>query len=304
VTGDVQAGLRELRAALQSSPRRSDILASAARLELELRRTNAAIDDLRRAVRLDPRSPDVLTLLAISYLDLQRLPDAHAAITRARALRPTSLRLAYTQARIAAAQGDLDGVRRVFREVEQTLGLRPIVAYTALREDLIFALDSAQLRLMLALTPADLDGARGDWALALAEGHTLLGHPAAARAYGDTAAVAYAELQRSVGAHGQPSDASQLVALRGLALAYAGQAAPAVAEAERAVAMTPDFDYALYLAARVHLMTGNWEQALARLERIVRLRFGWYTGAWLRIDGRLSPLRGEPAFQDLVRTTG
>jgi hypothetical protein len=91
-----------------------------------------------------------------------------------------------------------------------------------------------------------------------------------------------------------------LVALHGLALGYANEAAPAVAEAERAARMAPDFGYVVYLAARTLSMSGDRERALTLLGDLVRLRGDIFTPAWLRIDPNLATLRHYPGFERLV----
>jgi TolB-like protein/tRNA A-37 threonylcarbamoyl transferase component Bud32 len=301
VTGNPTAALRELRAGLQVAPRRADLLARAGPLELNLGQVAQGLSDLEQAVRLDPLSPEALAGLAGAYLQLHRLPESEAAITRARALRPSSVALGYQHGFILAAKGDLAGVRRVLQAMEQVLGSRPVVAYVALRENLITLLDSAQLRQLLTLTPADLDYGRADWALALAEGHRLLGNMPKARAYGDTAAVAYAALQRSVGAHLSPDDQAMQYGLRALALAYAGQAVEAAAGVRDAIAAS-DFWYVRHLAARTYLLSGEIEQAIGQLELLIHPKRGpsYYTGAWLKIDPAFARLRGNSRFEQLV----
>ncbi|HEX6104746.1 MAG TPA: protein kinase [Gemmatimonadales bacterium] len=302
VSGDAPAALRELRAGLEVAPGRADLLAGAGSIEVDLGRTEEGLADLEHAARLDPRSPRVLGGLAATYLNLHRIREAEGAVARARALNPGSMALAYTQARILAAKGDLAGLRRVLAAMEQSLGARQVVAYVALREDLITALDSARLRRMLALTPADLDGGRADWALALAQGHQWLGNETAARAYGDTAAAAFAAQQRAVGAHLSPRDRAMQAGLRALALAYAGRAPEAVAEARRTADDPAGDEYVRHLAARAYLLAGRPEQALEQLEVIVSGQLpGFYTRAWLRIDPAFAMLEGHPRFERLVQ---
>jgi serine/threonine-protein kinase len=302
VTGDVQAALRELRAGLEVAPGRADLLAYAGGTELSLGRTEEGLADMEHAARLDPRAPGVLEGLATAYLNIHRLSEAEGAITRARALNPASLSLAYQQARILAGKGDVDGVRRVLSSMEPSQGARRVDAYVAIREDLISILDSTRLRRMLVLTPADLDNGRADWALALAEGHSLLGNRPAARAYGDTAVTAYTTQAREVGGNFTPRDQAMQTGLRALALAYAGRAAEAAAEARRAADDPAGDAYVHHLAARAYLLTGQTGPALHQLELIASGRLpGFYTRAALRMDPAFAALDSQPRFQQLLR---
>ena len=145
VEGNFAEALRDYREALRVQPHRSDLLTSAGTVEMELERWPEAVADLEHATRVDPRSPDAASWLGVAYLRLHRYDDARREVDRARALRPASMSLGYSRARVAAAEGDLAGVRRVFRELEQTAGPRALAAYVALREDLIWALEDDQL---------------------------------------------------------------------------------------------------------------------------------------------------------------
>ncbi len=301
VLGDAAASLREYRAGLQVAPGRADLLSAAAAAELELGRWPEGVANLEHAVRLDPRSADVLGVLGGVYLRLRRYPDARATLDRAWALRPSSMSLAYLRARLAAGEGNLDGVRQIWQTTEQSLGPKPVVAYVALREDLIWTLDDERQRILLGLTPADLDGGRADWALALAETYWLRGDRARARVYGDTAAGAYTA---QLSDWGNRADRGQVVALRAMALAYNGRTAEATAEGERAVGLQPLTQglarpYIENLLARIYLLAGQPDKALDRLEALLRVPDPLSPG-WLRIDPTFASLKGNPRFERLV----
>jgi len=302
VEGDAAGSLAEYREAQRAVPNRSDLLSGAGSAEQQLGRWEDAIADFKRAARLDPRAPDVAMQLSEALLRLRRYPEARAEIERARRLRPNSLSLAYTEARVAAGEGDPAALHEVLRGMDSIAGARAAAAYVALREDLIWALSDAQLRRVTGLTPEDLDGGRGDWGLAVAEAYRFLGDSSRARAYGDSAALAYAG---QLAAWGNRADRGQVMAVRALALAHAGRLREAAAEAKQA-GSTQSLDsgtqgtYVGYTASRVALMGGDRAWAVALLDSILR-RPAQLSRGWLRIDRSLDPLRGEAGFEALAR---
>lgn len=301
VEGDFTRALRDYRDALRGAPHRGDLLSAAGIVEMELDRWPEAVADLEHAARLDPRSPDAASRLGIAYARLRRYPEARREVDRARSLRPASLSLAYTRARIAAAEGDLPGVRRLLRDLERTSGPRAVAAYVALREDLIWALEDDQLRTMTTLTPDDLDGGRADWALALSEAHAFLGDGARSRAYADSAVAAYDTM---LAGWGRRRDRGQIVATRALALAFGGRLRAARAAADEAGALQPlgsglQSPYVAYLRSRIDVMAGDRPAAVARLGALLGYP-GQQSRAWLAIDRTLAPLRGDPGFARLL----
>ena len=262
-----------------------------------------AVADLEHAARLDPRSPDAAGALGAAYLRLRRFDDSRRELDRARGLRPASLSLAYGRMRLAAAEGDLATARRVLREMEPTAGPRAVAAYVALREDLIWMLEDDQLRIMTTLTPADLDGGRGDWALALSEAHRFLGDSMRSRAYADSAVSAY---EAMLARWGNRRDRGQIVVTRALALALAGRMPEARLEADLAGKLQPlgsgqQSPYVAYVRSRVDAMAGDYPRALARLDSVLAGP-AQVSRDWIRIDRTLEPLRGRPGWSALVRT--
>jgi eukaryotic-like serine/threonine-protein kinase len=304
VRGDATSALREYEAGLRAAPNRSDLLALASSAEAILGRSAAALSHLERAARLDPRSADVAARLSGVYFELGRYGEAQAALDRARALRPSSLSLLHDQAALHAAQGDLAGARKALALAYEVTDSTTVVAYVALREFLLWLLDDAQQRLVLTLTPADLDGGRADWALALAETYWRRGDRPKARAYADTASVEYrTDLQHLV----NNGDRAQTAGLQALALAYLGRTQQAIDKADEALnaaKLAPAYisqpSYIQFLLARIHLLAGQPEKALDQLEPLLKTSESRVTPGGLRIDPTFNPLRDNPRFVRLV----
>jgi serine/threonine-protein kinase len=297
VRGDASAALAEYRAALRSAPSRSDLLDAASEAEVDLALWSDAVVDLEQAARVDPQSPDVLNDLGIAYMRLRRFDDARAMFERARVLRPSSMSLAHNRARLAAMEGDLEGIRQVFRTMEEIVGRRRFVAYVALREDLVWALDDEGRRTLLTLKPADLDGSVADLAVARAQVHWLRGERELARVWGDSAAKAFTAL---LAQYGDQLHRNQLIAMRGLGLAYAGRYQEAIAEALRAEREQPkdqnsQMSYVRYAIARIYVLAGQPDGAIDRLEALVS-EPGLRAAGLLRIDPNFDPIRSHPRF--------
>jgi len=297
VGGDPGSALTEYRAALRTAPNRSDLLEASAEAEADLAMWSEAVVDLEQAARVDPQSPDVIGDLGVAYMRVRRYGDARTMLERARALRPGSMSLAHNRARLAAMEGDLDGIRQVFRSMEESVGRRRFVAYVALREDLVWALDDDGRRTLLTLTPADLDGSVADLAIARAQVHWLRGERTLARAWGDSAAAAFTEL---LAQYGDQLHRNQLIAMHGLGLAYAGRYDEAAAEALRSEAERPkdqnsQTSYVRYAVARIFTLAGRPEEAIDRLDALAS-EPGLRAAGLFRIDPSFDPIRHHPRF--------
>jgi eukaryotic-like serine/threonine-protein kinase len=304
VLGNIRGALDEYEAGLRISPSSGDLLGLAADADFTLGRQSAAIERLETAVRLDPRSARLAIALARTYLETRRYVDAQRAVERARALGTSGILAPYTQALLHASTGNLQKAREALRLAYTESDSTTVVAYVAIREELIWLLQDAEQRLLLSLTPAALDSGRADWAIALAQTYWLRGDRYRARAYGDTAAVAFVKLIRQ---RANVADRAQLVGLHGLALAYSGRMHEAKMRGREALAIVQtttapawQLAYIQLQVARIELLAGQSEVAIDRLGFALK-HSGLISAGWLKIDTRFASLRGNPRFERLVR---
>jgi serine/threonine-protein kinase len=302
VLADNCRALTEDSTALALAPGDAELLSALAYDEQTLGRWEAARGHLEQAARLDPRSVGVARQLGDLLLRTRRYIEAQHAYERALKLAPTNLGLYQGLAMVALAQGDLAPAQAVLRAAPKGVDPTALVAFVANYFDLYWVLDEAQQRLLLRLTPSAFDDDRATWAIVLAQTYALQGNGAKARAYADSARLAFAQLLQAT-----PQDAQRHVFL-GLALAYLGQNAEAIREGERGVGVMPISrdavlaPYWRHQLARIYILAGEPEKALDKLEPLLKIPY-YLSPGWLKIDPNFAPLRGNPRFERLVNGT-
>jgi serine/threonine-protein kinase len=296
---DNRRALAASEAGLKRAPNNVDLLGNAAMAEQALGRWEAALQHLTKATALDPRSANTARRTGATLLWLRRYPEAQAALDRGLTLAPTNLLIIELKAMVALAQGDLTGARAVMRTALTTVEPATLVAFFGYYWDLYWVLDDAQQQQLLALPPSAFDNDRAAWSIVRAETYQLRGNPTQARLSADSARLAFEEQLRAA-----PQDAQRHV-FRGVALAYLGRKAEAIAEGERGVALWPisrdayQGAYIQHQLVRIYLLAGEPEKALDRLEPLLRMPF-YLSPGWLRIDPTFAPLKGNPRFQRLA----
>jgi serine/threonine-protein kinase len=295
---DWERALREYDTGLRLAPNDVDLMGAAALAEISSGRWDDALGHLTRAQALDPRSLLVSRRLAYTLVRLRRQPEAIAVCNRALALDSTRLELYFNKTMAYLAQGDLERARQTIREASAAASPAVVAPYFANFFDLYWALPDDLQKLLLQLTPGAFDD-RSAWAIVLAQTYDMRGDKSHARAYADSARLAFEDRLRAL-----PKDAQNNL-FHGLALAYLGRKAEAIAAGEKGVALQPissdafNGPYFQHLLARIYLLVGEPEKALDRLEPLLTIPY-YLSPGWLRIDPTFDALRGNPRFKKLV----
>ena len=296
---DHRQALAFAEAGLKLAPNNAALLGAAAIAEQRLGRWDAALRYHAKAAPLDPRSANTGRRTGFTLLYLRRYPEAQAALDRALALAPTNLTIIQNRAMVALAQGDLAGAQAVVRTALTIVEPAALLAYFANYWDLYWMLDDGQQQQLLALPPSAFDDDRGSWGIVRAQTYHLRGNPTQTRVYADSARLAFDEQLRVT-----PEDAQRHV-LKGLALAYLGRTAEAIAEGKRGLALAPisrDAPFSAYLQhqlVRIYLLAGEPARALDQLEPLLKIPY-YVSPGWLRIDPEFAPLKGNPRFERLI----
>jgi TolB-like protein/Flp pilus assembly protein TadD len=287
-------------AGLRIAPNDADLLGASAVVEISTGKWEEALRHFNRAQALDPRSIAVARRLAYTLLRLRRYPEALAASDRAIALAPDNVQVFENKAMVFLGQGDLEGARRLIQQARGGYDPTGLTAYFANYYELYWALPLDLQALLLRLTPsAFID--RASWAIVMAQIYRLKGDRAHTLAYADSARMAFEERLANT-----PDDAQGHM-FRGLALAYLGRKAEAIAEGERGLELQPISKdtylgpYMQHQLVRIYIETGEPEKALDRLEPLLKVPYNLSPG-WLRIDPTFDPLRKNPRFLKLVES--
>jgi serine/threonine-protein kinase len=296
---DNQRATAEMEQARALAPNDVDIISAAGQALISAGRFEDAAREIQTAQRLDPRSPFPLRQLATVMLWLRRYPEARAVAERWLALTPTNLQAIEYRAMVDLGTGDLAGARRVIAAAGAAVDADALAAYVANFWDLGWALDEAGQQRALALGPEAFDGDRGALAIVRTQLYGWRGDSARMRLWADTAQREFAAQLRDT-----PDDAQRRV-FRGLALAYEGRRAEAIAEGERGLALLPPEKdanagtYQVHVLARIYLLVGEREKALDLLEQLLARPY-YVSPGWLRIDPTFASLKGNPRFEKLI----
>ena len=296
---DDDRAVAEYEHGVRLAPDDVDLLSAAAVTQAKLDHWDGVAQRLRRALVLDPRSPTAARRLGTVNIFLRQYAAADSEVDRAIALEPTSPQMVLLKVLVELGRGDLAGARGVVRAAAGRIDSTTLLAFMATYQDLYWVLDEEQRRQVLRLPPSAFDDDRASWALIRTGLYQLRGDRRQVAVYADSARLALEAQTRAA-----PDDGQRRVLL-GLALAYLGRKAEAIAEGRKGLALMPisrDAYFGPYnqlQLVRIYLLTGEPDLALDQLEPLLKVPF-YLSPGWLRIDPTFDPLRKHPRFQRLL----
>ncbi|MGH7628152.1 MAG: TPR end-of-group domain-containing protein, partial [Gemmatimonadales bacterium] len=292
--------IEQYRKGLAFAPASADLLRGLALAEQIQGDWQSSLEHIARSQSLDPRSVLTADVVGGALLWLRRYPEAIAAFDRSLSIEPSGLNSIEAKAMAYLAQGDLTQARAVLAHPPANLDLPTFVAFMGAYYDLYWALDEEQQALLRRLTPGPFDGDAGIWGLALAGAYEVHGDMKRARAYADSARIAFEQQLKA-----NPDEPQRLVLL-GVSLAYLGRKDEAIGVGERGLALRPVSQDALngpyfqHQLVRIYILLGEPDKAIDRLEPLLRIPY-YLSPGWLRIDPTFDPIRKHPRFVKLIQ---
>jgi eukaryotic-like serine/threonine-protein kinase len=233
--GDRTRALAEFRQAEKGLPNSAAVIGAIARAQKGLGHWDEAIAELRRAIELDPRNVIASNNLALTYAELRRFPEALATLDRVLAWAPTNARALVIKAEVFLGMGDLRSAEPLLENPEAPPALRAI--YLMFQRRYAAAIEILSRALA---NPTDRDIRHPmvmiDLGLSLAFSQQRAGDVSAAReTYQKAAQDLQRQLEKVTPGSGVEADTH---AFLGLAYAGLGEAASAIAEGQKAMAIT------------------------------------------------------------------
>ncbi len=305
---DFTGGLAEFQQAQKGLPNNVDIINAIALIQRRLGHWEEAIDEFRRVVELDPRDINAYLGLAATYGALRRFPEALAMLDRILALEPTNELALALKASVFWATGDLQAVEPLLANpgTEPRVpggATSPVRGVQALFQRRYAAAREIVSSAVAAKTKRGEPSYDGKLDLGLIQQRA--GDVAAARATYEKAAQ---DIRRELEKVAPGSHAEALLhSFLGLAYAGLGEAASAVAEGQKAMAMRPTskdpFEGPALeeSMANIYALLGDADHAIPILKRLLQIPYGGaITPALLRLDPIWDQIRNDPRFQELA----
>jgi len=297
---DFPGGLAEFQQAEKGLPNNVDVNRAIGLIQRRVGHWDEAIAGLRRAIELDPHDANGYDVLAMTYWGLRRFPEALATADRVLAWEPAYEPALFVKAIVFWATGDLQAVEPLLTNP----GISPLVRGTQALYQRRYA--AAIEKLSSAVAAKTKRGESSDdeqFLLGLSQQRA--GDVAAARAtYEKAAKDIRRELEKVPPGSFHEAD---LRAKLGVAYAGLGEAASAIAEGQKAMAMRPtskdpwEGPGEEASMASIYALLGDADHAIPILQRLLQIPGGFaITPALLRLDPVWDQIRNDPRFQELA----
>jgi TolB-like protein len=300
VDADTAKAFATSRAALVRFPGNAEIVQFASVLQFQVGRFDAALAYAKRGLELDPKSATLVTMAGMSAVMARRYAEARPLLDRMEEMQPGDPDAWGLRVASYLGEGDVGDARGTLAEAQRRLSADGFTLAVGRWTGGLWALDSAQRRIILAASPAGFDGFPIGPALARVEIHDLEGDSAAGDRWADSALASLPATERMLGESNPflPLVRAGMLLRRGRHDSALASAAEALrrSEADRIGHIDPAIRLGV---AQVLMRAGRKDAAVARLEEVLRAQY-MVSAAWLAVDPTWAPLRGHPAFDRLV----
>jgi TolB-like protein/Tfp pilus assembly protein PilF len=299
---DFTGALSEFQIAEKSLPNNVDVLRAIGWIQRRLGHWDEAIAAQRRAFELDPRNIDSAIILANSYAAKRNFSDALAMCDHILAVDPSNTSAIWLKTSFYWAMGNLDGADQFLANIKDKAPVH-LRAHQAFNKRQY--VEAADLFSKALNEKPEADEKRGllmDFGLV----QRRLGNAAASKAAYQQAVEEITQALSKVDV-AAPTGAEILHSTLGVAYAGLGDAAAAVSEGKKGMAMQPTSEDPFEGPAReeqmaqIYSLLGNAEEAIPILKRWIQLPSSTsITPTLLRINPIWDPIRNDPRFVELT----
>ena len=307
VDRDYDAALNELAIARGGLPNDAGVFRAMAAIQRRQGKWDESSASYAKAVSLDPKDPILLENMGMNYLAARDYATAARIFDRAVKAAPETFTIRELRARVDLySKGDLRAMQSLLASWPENIDPNGTITLSRYNTKM-YERKFDELLGILERSPADKS--RGETSAPISKAflkatvYAAMKDEMKARAsYEEARAKAEKAVQES------PDDGPRH-ALLGLIYAGLGRCDEAKAEGKRAVDLLPEtkdaFDGPILVIsrARIHMMCGDLDTALALLDRSLQTPSG-VTIHELRLDPIWDPLRADPRFQQMLAKFG
>src|SRR5438067_641982 len=295
---DFRGAFAEFQLAEKSLPNDVGVLRAIGLIQRRFGHWDETIAVIRHVIALDPRNTEAAGILALSYMAKRQFPDALAVLDHILAFDPSNRQAIEIKAFCLWAMRDFEAADLLLTRPDSSLHLRGHQAmtkghYAAAADFFSKALKDAH------------GGEKREILVDLGLAQQRAGNVADAKA---TFQEAMREVTQELGT--VPADsgpAAELHSYLGVVYAALGDAASAVKEGKKGMAMQPSSEDLFEGPAReeqmaqIYALLGNADEAIPIIKRLVHIAsFNSISVGLMHIDPVWDPIRSDPRFQELV----